>query len=152
MWQDKNLVHLLWLNWVISEVLCDVFSEIRVNGIPYWLHSSVQYQLWNIHPRRRIKLHKLEIVKAQKITLIALLSNDLPTGQVGITADQREVFAAEDNSISLPKEGSWVAIEITTFFSPAHFYATFPFGTMPVIDLLNQEGSNSDGECAAYKL
>ena len=68
--------------------------------------------------------------------------------QAAITADKREVFAA-DNQVDAPREGSWVAIEITTFFSPAHFYAIFPFGTKPIIDAITADSDVGEGKSSA---
>ena len=48
-----------------------------------------------------------------------------------------------DQALETPDEGSFVAVEVTAMYNPAHFYLTFPYGTKTVNELYN----NSADDC-----
>ena len=57
------------------------------------------------------------------------------------------MYAISDvDSIQLPEEGAWVAVEITAVYNPAHFYVVFPFGSKPLKDIMKEDAS-TDGKC-----
>ena len=69
-----------------------------------------------------------------------------------ITQDTVEVYAISDvDSIQLPEEGAWVAVEITVVYNPAHFYVVFPFGSKPLKDIMKEDAS-TDGKCVFVSL
>ena len=63
-----------------------------------------------------------------------------------VTNQRRAVYLRNDleSMLTPPKQDSWVAVEVTAVCSPSHFYVTFPFGTKPIVELMQDE-STSDG-------
>ena len=64
-----------------------------------------------------------------------------------VTNQRRAVYLRNDleSMLSPPKQDSWVAVELTAVSSPSHFYVTFPFGTRPVVELLQDETASDGG-------
>ena len=73
--------------------------------------------------------------------MTSLLPSDAVTNQ------RRAVYLRNDleSMLTPPKQDSWVAVELTAVSSPSHFYVTFPFGTRPVVELLQDETASDGG-------
>ena len=68
-----------------------------------------------------------------------------------MTDQRRAVYLRNDLEcmVTLPRHDSWVAVELTVIYNPAHFYVSFPFGTKSVPEI--QDESVSDGgSCHLY--
>ncbi|XP_070558426.1 uncharacterized protein [Ptychodera flava] len=58
--------------------------------------------------------------------------------------DKKETFHSNKH-VALPKEDSWVAVEVTAIYSPLHFWVQLPFGNKSLDQLkLEAEGSIPD--------
>ena len=62
-----------------------------------------------------------------------------------VTDQRRAVYLRNDLEcmVTLPRRDSWVGVELTAIYNPAHFYVSFPFGTKSLPEV--QDESVSDG-------
>lgn len=84
-------------------------------------------------------------------TIIIVLTNDNIYLLTGITYDQEEVYAVDENQEELiPPPGSWIAMEVSTILTPSRFFVILPMGNKSLDNIGGRSSKSQSSSMYTY--